>query len=217
MKSLKHIGRVKSSDAKAIIIFRTIPGDSGNCLVTLVKDLTDAQHDDIMQLVETVQAQEAFEFGEILSIRHFQAGKLMLPALIEEGKILKIGTSDVVVTPTTDNRESVLLSDLNVIIAEQKNCTVDELCNYVSGAPSTEAKTVARVRDLGEPSVAEPQALTETKTSSNDVLSDKDLAKNFRSQADALYKEAARLRKEAETLDPTVKKTKKAEEEEASA
>jgi hypothetical protein len=217
MKSLKHIGRVKSSDAKAIIIFRTIPGDSGNCLVTLVKDLTDAQHDDIMQLVETVQAQEAFEFGEILSIRHFQAGKLMLPALIEEGKILKIGTSDVVVTPTTDNRESVLLSDLNVIIAEQKNCTVDELCNYVSGAPSTEAKTVARVRDLGEPSVAEPQTLTETKTSSNDVLSDKDLAKNFRSQADALYKEAARLRKEAETLDPTVKKTKKAEEEEASA
>jgi hypothetical protein len=213
MKTLKHIGRVKSSDAKAIIIFRTIPGDSGNCLVTLVKDLTDAQHDDIMQLVETIQAQEAFEFGEILSIRHFQNGKLMLPTLVEEGKILKIGTSDVVVTPTTDNRESIMLSDLNVIIAEQKNCTIDELCNYVSGAPSTEAKTVARVRDLGEPSVAEQQLLKETKTSSNEVLSDKDLAKNFRSQADALYKEAARLRKEAEVLDPAVKKTKKVEEE----
>jgi hypothetical protein len=213
MKTLKHIGRVKSSDAKAIIIFRTIPGDSGNCLVTLVKDLTDAQHDDIMQLVETIQAQEAFEFGEILSIRHFQNGKLMLPTLVEEGKILKIGTSDVVVTPTTDNRESIMLSDLNVIIAEQKNCTIDELCNYVSGAPSTEAKTVARVRDLGEPSVAEQQLLKETKTSSNEVLSDKDLAKNFRSQADALYKEAARLRKEAEVLDPAAKKTKKVEEE----
>jgi hypothetical protein len=69
MKTLKHIGRVKSSDAKAIIIFRTIPGDSGNCLVTLVKDLTDAQHDDIMQLVETIQAQEAFEFGLQIFLR----------------------------------------------------------------------------------------------------------------------------------------------------
>jgi hypothetical protein len=46
----------------------------------------------------------------------------------------------------------------------------------------------------------------------NDVLTDKDLAKSYRSQADAMYKEAARLRKEAEDLDPTVKKVKKAEE-----
>jgi len=34
----------------------------------------------------------------------------------------------------------------------------------------------------------------------------------MRSQADALYKEAARLRKEADTLDPILKKTKKTEE-----
>jgi hypothetical protein len=44
------------------------------------------------------------------------------------------------------------------------------------------------------------------------VLSDKDLAKSYRSQADAMYKEAARLRREAEELDPTAKKsTKKTE------
>jgi hypothetical protein len=44
------------------------------------------------------------------------------------------------------------------------------------------------------------------------VLSDKDIAKSYRSQADALYKEAARLRKEAEDLDPTPKKTTKVKE-----
>jgi hypothetical protein len=46
----------------------------------------------------------------------------------------------------------------------------------------------------------------------NTALSDRDLAKSYRSQADAMYKEAARLRKEADSLDPVIKKTKKVEE-----
>jgi hypothetical protein len=46
----------------------------------------------------------------------------------------------------------------------------------------------------------------------NAALSDRDLAKSYRSQADAMYKEAARLRKEADNLDPVIKKTKKVEE-----
>jgi len=44
------------------------------------------------------------------------------------------------------------------------------------------------------------------------VLTDKDIAKSYRSQADAMYKEAARLRKEADELDPPQKKTAKVKE-----
>ena len=40
----------------------------------------------------------------------------------------------------------------------------------------------------------------------NQVLTDFDIAKGYRSQADAMYKEAARLRKEADALDPPKKK-----------
>jgi hypothetical protein len=57
-----------------------------------------------------------------------------------------------------------------------------------------------------------PQRAEPLKASENNVLSDKDIAKSYRSQADALYKEAARLRKEAEDLDPTPKKTTKVKE-----
>jgi len=46
----------------------------------------------------------------------------------------------------------------------------------------------------------------------NEVLSDKDIAKSYRSQADSMYKEAARLRKEADDLDPPAKKAAKAKE-----
>jgi len=46
----------------------------------------------------------------------------------------------------------------------------------------------------------------------NEALSDKDIAKSYRSQADALYKEAAKLRKDADDLDPPAKKAIKAKE-----
>ena len=49
--------------------------------------------------------------------------------------------------------------------------------------------------------------------STSEALTDKDLAKSYRSQADAMYKEAARLRKQADELDPPAKKTTKAKEE----
>jgi len=38
------------------------------------------------------------------------------------------------------------------------------------------------------------------------VLSDEDLAANYRSQADRMFKEAKRLREQAEELAPTKKK-----------
>jgi hypothetical protein len=105
----------------------------------------------------------------------------------------------------------VLLANLNTLIAEQKNCTVDDLCTFVAGAPSAKAD-VASVNDIAPAVDSDIPAPLRAQAASNEALSDKDIAKSYRSQADAMYKEAARLRKEAEDLDPTVKKVKKAEE-----
>lgn len=212
-RSLKHIGRMKNTGAKVLVVFRTLPGESNMALVLPVANLQDVYHDAIMTLVETDQAQDAFEFGEIMHIRPFPDGRPMLRAMQADGRLSKVPTDMVIMTPTTTN--SIVLADLNVLIAEQKNCTIDELCNFVSGAPSakSEVKEVAKVKDL-EPNV-DPDIPTPVRAqaSTTEALSDKDLAKSFRSQADAMYKEAARLRKEADALDPPVKKvTKKATE-----
>ena len=100
------------------------------------------------------------------------------------------------------------------MIAEQKNCTIDDLYTFVSGAPKKADATVEDIgsvkelgKDLGEPTI--PKTL---QANTNEVLSDKDIAKSYRSQADAMYKEAARLRKEADSLDPPVKKATKSKE-----
>jgi len=208
-QTIKHIGRMKNTGAKVLVVFRTLPGESNMALVLPVANLQDAYHDSIMTLIETPQAQDAFEFGEIMHIRPFPDGRPMLRAMQADGRLQKVATDMVIMTPTTNN--NIVLADLNVLIAEQKNCTIDELCNFVSGAPKDKAEVqkVAEVKDL-EPNVdPDVPAPVRAQAKENEALSDKDLAKSFRSQADAMYKEAARLRKQADELDPPIKKTKK--------
>lgn len=213
MRALKHIGRMVNTGARVLVVFRTLPGESNTALVLPVANLPDHYHDAIMETVETDQAQDAFEFGEMMFIRSFPDGRPMLQAMQADNRLHKVATDQVMMTPTTT--DSILLSNLNALIAEQKNCSIDDLYTFVSGAPrKTEGtiQNIASVDDISpvvDPDVPEP---IRAQASTNEALSDKDIAKSLRSQADALYKEAARLRREAEDLDPTPKKVKKVEE-----
>jgi hypothetical protein len=204
---LKHVGRLKNTGAKVLVVFRTLPGESNQSLVLPVAQLPDSYHDSIMTLVETDQAQESFEFGEIMFIRPFPDGRPMLQALQADGRLMKTPTDNVLMTPTTNN--TVLLSELNILIAEQNNCSVDDLYTFVKGAPKATQEKSEEPTPLVDPDVP---AAVRAQAKDDQVLSDKDLAKSYRSQADAMYKEAARLRKQADELDPPQKKTTKTKE-----
>jgi hypothetical protein len=137
----------------------------------------------------------------------------MLTALQQDNRLQKVPTDLVIMTPSPVDQ--VPLDQLNLLIAEQKNCTVDDLYTFVKGAPKkkevtvetiTEAKDISPIVDPDIPAPLRAQAST------TEALSDKDIAKSYRSQADAMYKEAARLRREADQLDPPVKKSKVTEE-----
>ena len=73
-------------------------------------------------------------------------------------------------------------------------------------------RALAEVKDIVPAVDTDIPAPVRAQATTNAALTDKDIAKSYRSQADAMYKEAARLRKEAEELDPTVKKTTKAKD-----
>ena len=210
---LKHIGRITNTGVKVLVVFRTLPGESNMALVLPVANLPDHYHDSIMDMVVTDQAQDAFELGEIMFIRTFTDGRPMLQAMQADGRLQKVATDQITMTPNPN--DSILLANLNVLIAEQKNCSVDDLYTFVSGAPNkSDAKVedVVKVKDLAPNVDPDIPAPVRAQASATETLSDKDIAKSLRSQADTLYKEAARLRKEAEDLDPTVKKTAKAKE-----
>jgi hypothetical protein len=196
MRTLKHVGKMKNTGEKVLVVFRTLPGESNMALVLPSATLPDMYHDAIIQLVESDQAQNTNEFGEIMFIRKFPDGRGMLIAMQQDGRMKKVPTDTVVMTPTLNSEIS--LDQLNVVIAEQRGMSVGDLSSLVNGATPTENKKVD-----------ETVAVDETTTTSkvNEPLNDKDLARQFRSQADAMYKEAAKLRKQADELDPPQKKT----------
>lgn len=209
---IKHIGKIKNTGAKVAVVFRTIPGESNTALVISTANLPDMYHDSLFEALETEQAQDAFEFGEIMFVRMFPDGRPMLQAMQADGRLQKVATDSVIMTPTpTDN---IILSELNVLIAEQKSCSVDDLYTFVSGAPAKKAdsKVQEAAKDV-EPAVdSDVPAQVRAQASTSEALSDKDIAKSYRSQADAMYKEAAKLRKEADELDPPAKKVAKVKE-----
>ena len=202
MQTLKHVSKIQNTGTKIAVIFRPSPGESNAALVLPISQLPDSYHDALMQLIETDQAQQAFELGEMMFVRMFPDGRPMLQAMQADKRLQKVSTDLIIMTPTASNE--VPLDQLNVLIAEQKNCAVDELYTFVKGAPAKNSEKAKAIVDTPAPAVAQ--------ASTNEVLTDQDIAKSYRSQADAMYKEAARLRKQADDLDPPKKKATKTTE-----
>jgi len=202
MADLKHIGRIKANGRKCIVVFRTLPGDAFSCLVVMTESLNESYHDSLINLVESNAAQGSVELSEVLARAVFSDGSTMLPSLHVKGLLTKVPTNSVEMTPNSS--VSILLSELNQIIAEQKGVSVQDLALQPENIKSTsEVKEIATATDIS-PTQGNTDPLVDQTASQ--VLSDEDLAKKYRSDADRLSKEAAQLRRLAEELVPTKKK-----------
>jgi hypothetical protein len=181
---LKHVGRVIATGKKCLIAYRTLPGDAYSCLVVPTENLPDSYHDALINLVESNAGQTSNEFAEALDRTQFPDGSRMLPALHSQGRLVKIPTNQVEILPT--NSTSIVLSELNQIIADQQGIPVDELA-----IQSSKIDAVAKDVIVPEAAVA---------------LTPDEQAKKYRSDADRLSKEAAVFRRMAEELVPTITK-----------
>lgn len=203
MADIKHVGRLKSTGRKCLVVFRTLPNDAFNCLVVLTESLPSTYHDALINLVETNAAQDAFEFAEVLNRTVFPDGTLMLPSLHVQGLLSKFPTDQIEMTP---NSSAVIsLAELNQLIAEIQGCSVQDLAvkNTEAKADGIEVTEVAEVREVPIPTVTEE---AEAAPVAEPILSDAQLAAKYRSEADALSKKAAELRRLAADLVPPVEK-----------
>jgi len=196
MAELKHIGRMKHNQRKVVVAYRTLPEDPYNALVVPTESLDADMHDKLMELVQSNTGQTAYELAEAMARVRLADGRIMLAAFVKEGKLNKVPTNTVEMTP--NNTTAVALDELNNIIAEQKGVPIEELALKDTSAQSK--------------SPAEPAAVTDTvvESATDEPLTDEALAASYRSQADRLFKEAKVLREQAEALVPTKKKTQSA-------
>ena len=193
---MKHVGKMKNNGAPVAIVFRTLPGDPHSCLVVGTQGLGPTHHDALMSLIESPEAQGTFELGSILGVRRFPDNNPMLGWMHTNGKLKKVGTNEVIVTAAP--QQHVQLDELNKLIAEQKGIRIEDL-SLAGKSDTVESTEIASVTELP---VDAPAAVTQTP----EVLDDSAIARNLRSQADAMFKEAQNLRKQADDLDPPKKK-----------
>jgi hypothetical protein len=90
---------------------------------------------------------------------------------------------------TQNSQSSIPLDELNVVIAEQKGISLDELAVSEEGKPKDKKEKAAK-EEIIVPEVVE-------------TVSTKPLTPTeMRSKADKLFKEAQALRKQADSIDP---------------
>lgn len=194
MGNLKHVGKLKTTNRKCIVAYRVVPGEPNNCIVVYTESLDADMHDTLMKLVESNAGQTANELADAMGRTLLPDGRNMLATFHQTGKLNKVSTDLIIMTP--NNQTSIVLSELNEAIAAQKGISVEDL----AVAPPSRSTT--------KQTNAETVADTVAATDATSVLSDDDLAAQYRSQADALFKEAKRLREQAEELVPAKKVSK---------
>lgn len=203
---LKHIGKMKHNDAKVCVVYRTLPGDAYSALVVGTATLADTYHNSLMQLVEGIEAQQANELGDAMSTRYFPDGTNMLEQLHLTGKLVRVPTDKVLMTPTPSDHIS--LDQLNVMIAEQKGVSLGDLAIKADTQVTKQAQTKTQDVEIKDLNKVIDERDTKPVSSVTDGMTTENLsASDLRSRADKLYKEAALLRKKADELDPPKKKS----------
>lgn len=214
MAFLKHIG--KHGDRKVCILFRQVPGEDHMCLVVYPEVLPAHWQDAVQKVLESSVGQAAEELADALHRNMLPDGRAILETLHQERMIKKIRTSDVIVTPTGDAK--IRLDELNKMLNEMKlgDAAIKKLAENDASrgmvAPevkrAAEAKYKAEQAEKANPNYVAPPAL---KAGQDGALSDRDIAANMLAQAKAMevnahnmIAEAARMKKDAERMDPTV-------------
>lgn len=194
---LKHVGKV--GEKPCVVLFREVPNEPNNALVVMTGSLANEQHDSLMNVVQSAEAQEANEISEVLHRRQFPDGTNMLTALHTLKKIEKVAVELVSLTPTPG--QAVALSEVNAEIAK---------INAQSNPPlKTEVDPVSVDTSPLPGETVDNTATTDNGTEPESV------AKNILFQADLMIEDANKMLAEAEAkrdeayaLDPSLKPKK---------
>lgn len=207
---LKHVGRIKKTQKKCIVAYRVVPGTDNEAVIIPTESLMAEEHDALIKLVESTAGQEAYELAEAMARTRLPDGRIMLAGFHTTGKMIKVTTDQVEMTP--DTRTVIDLTELNSTIATQKGVTVAELAlkdpnGGPAPTPAPEPSPANAVDAYVEstPSASDMLAMDEAVTTNEEVLTDEKLAAQYRSQADAMFKEAKLLREQAKEITDRLK------------
>lgn len=188
---IKHVGVTTNTASRVVVVFRTLPDDENTALVVMSDSLKDRYHQDFMQVVEGITAQQETELFKTLQTQKFSDGASMLDTLHAKGLLHKVAVTNIKMTPEVNKH--ILLSDLNNVLGP---------VNYADGG----GKRNQPEANAPQGTVAgDPAPATSVQSQTGNVLTDEQLAVSRLNQAKQLEEEASRLREEAYGLDESLK------------
>ena len=191
---MKHVGRF--GEKPCVVVFRELPGEQDYCLIVQTDNLDSRQHDDLMSVVQSLEAQASNDISEVMFRRQFTDGTNMLNSLHFSKKLQKVPVGLVHLTPTPS--QSLPLEEVNSEIRKLK------------GGYTPPVNDASHLNN----DTTKPVALDETSEvlASADDESVASIAKNLLTQATFMEEDATVLLKEAEAkkqeafrLDPTLR------------
>jgi hypothetical protein len=189
---MKHVG--KFGEKPCVVVFRELPGEQDCCLIVQTDNLESRQHDDLMNVVQSLEAQAANDISEVLFRRQFTDGTNMLNSLHYSKKLQKVAVSLVQLTPSPN--QSLPLEEVNAEIRKLK------------GGYTPPVNDASHLNDESTQSVTKDDSAT----ASADDDGVANIAKNLLTQATLMEEDATALLKEAETkkqeafrLDPSLR------------
>jgi len=115
MTFFKHVGM--ANNKKVIIVQRSLGGDEAHMAAILYSDILPTRyHDDVMQILESAEGQQAYEFKDILKRRMSGNGENMLQLLSSENYIKRVPQNAVIVKP--NSKSSIRLDELVKLLNE---------------------------------------------------------------------------------------------------
>lgn len=114
---MKHVGKI--GEKPCVVLFREVPGDPNFALVVQTNNLPDNQHDSLMNVLQSPEAQQANQLSDVLDRRQFSDGSNMLQQLHFEKRIEKVAVNLVSLTPTP--QDSISLEEVNAEIRKIDN------------------------------------------------------------------------------------------------
>jgi hypothetical protein len=173
----KHVGRIKNTDRRCVVVYMQIPGNEQNALIVDTDALPDRFHDALMDIVDSTEGQQTPHLHTLLSRRILpDLGLDVMNALHTYGLLRAVGIDEIVMYP-----------------APNAPCPLRTIVDFMNGE---EAPKEAEVQ-------LENRILENQK--SETVQAQVDIAQNIIRQAEDLEAEASRKREQAYRMVPELR------------
>lgn len=149
---MKHVG--KYGEKPCVVIYREVPNEPENCLIVLTEQLSDSNHDSLMDVVQSNEGQESNNISDVLHRRQFVDGANMLSSLHYGKFIRKVPVSQVSLTPVPN--QSIPLAEVNAELRKIEGGYVPPVNDesHLNDKPRTTASTVQQPADGNSEEIA---------------------------------------------------------------